>query len=521
MELKVGLLNDSNNGRYKSVGWEVLLRQIGVSYEVLSAVDAKNTFDFPVCILADNINQRQVNESREFIQQGGNVLCSTDVLTKISKVQTSKAKVNYLAPDETGIFPDTDIIDIDRNVNIAEGSNHLRSNHGQFAVYRGEMGKGNIIAFPFDVESLILDVRSKKKSFYAHGKRLPYETVSAVSKGGLRRLTLNSLEYLFHSKNLPFVHLWYFPKDSKSIFSFRIDTDKGKREQIESLYQLSLKHKIPFTWFEDAMSQKDWVDAFATMTDQEIGVHCYEHKVYNSYAENYKNIRKALDVLKVGGINPKGFASPFGRWNSSLAQAIRDLNFKYSSEFAYDYDNLPSNTLLFDNPTSVLQIPIHPICIGSLWRQGFSKDEMEQYFRYQVDKKLFLNEPIIFYHHPTHNHLEVIENILNYVKDKNVPAMRMTNYADWWKKRNEIKTNMSFNENCLKVRGENHPDDVYFRITTSDGREALVQVSESNDLSGIQFRKKPLAMVPPKDISRIRKFNKWMLINKIEDYFHG
>ena len=70
-------------------------------------------------------------------------------------------------------------------------------------------------------------------------------------------------------------------------------------------------------------------------------------------------------------------------------------------------------------------------------------------------------------------------------------------------------------------RGENLPDDVYFWVTTSDGREALAQVSESIDLSGIQFRAKPLAMVPPKDISRIRKFNKWMLINKIEDYFHG
>jgi hypothetical protein len=521
MELKVGLVSDSNDARYKSVGWEILLRQIGVSCDVLNTGDAKNIIDYPACILTDSVNQQQANKSGEYIQGGGNVLCSTAVLAKISKVQTSTANVNYLVPDETGTFSDSDIIDIAKNVNIAEGCNHLRNNHGQFSVYRGEMGKGKVIAFPFDVENLIMDVRSKKKSFYADRKRLPYEAVSTVSKCGLRRLVFNSLEYLFHSKDLPFVHLWYFPRDSKSIFSFRIDTDKGTREQIQSLYQLSLKNKIPFTWFVDAMSQKGWIDDFAKMTDQEIGVHCYEHKVFESYAENFSNIRKALDVIKVGGINPEGFASPFGKWNSGLAQAIRDHNFKYSSEFAYDYDDLPSNTLLFNNPTSVLQISIHPICVGSLRRQGFSEDEMIRYFRNQVDKKLFLNEPIIFYHHPTNNHLEVIENILNYVKDKNVPAMRMTDYADWWKKRNEIKMNMSLNENRIEVRGENPTDDIYLRITTGDGRDALAQVSESIDLSRIQFRKKTLPMAPPKDISRIRKFNKWMVINKIEDYFHG
>ena len=142
MELKVGILGDSNNARYKSVGWEILLQQIGVSYEVLSAVDAKNIFDFPVCILTDSLNQQQANESREYIQRGGNVLCSTEVFANISKAKCTSTKVGYLVPDETGIFPDTDIIDINRNVNITEGSNHLRSNHGQCAVYRGEMGKG-------------------------------------------------------------------------------------------------------------------------------------------------------------------------------------------------------------------------------------------------------------------------------------------------------------------------------------------------------------------------------------------
>jgi peptidoglycan/xylan/chitin deacetylase (PgdA/CDA1 family) len=350
---------------------------------------------------------------------------------------------------------------------------------------------------------------------------LPYETVSKVSKGVLRRLVSNAIEYLFHSKNLPFVHLWHFPKDLKSIFIFRIDTDCGNKEQIEELYKLSLKHKNPFTWFVDLKSQKAWIDYFAKMKDQEVGVHCYEHNVYDSYAENYKNIRTALDALREVGMSPNGFASPYGKWNSGLAQAIRDHGFFYSSEFSYDYDNLPSNTMLFEIPISVLQIPVHPICIGSLRRQGFTSEEMIEYFHDQIDKKLILNDPIIFYHHPTHNHLEVVENIFNYVKYKNVNTLSMYDYAKWWKERDEVKFNISFDGNRLNIVGKNFTNVVQLRITTPHKKEAIVQISQDIDLSKITMHEKSLPLPPPKDIVRTRKFNKWMLINKLEDYFHG
>lgn len=512
MELKIALIGDSNNERCKFIGWETLLRQIGVPYIVWGKIDGKDFQNYPICILADCLNQNIINDIRNYIQDGGSVIGSTDALNHISKINTTVKYVKYLVPDESEIFSDPDILDIFKKIKIVDDE--------KSSIYKGKIGKGNIIAFPFDVNELMLEVHSKKKSFYSNRKRLPYETVSKVSKGVLRRLVCNSIEYLFHSKKLPFVHLWYFPNELKSIFSFRIDTDYGNKEQITELYKLSLKHKIPFTWFVDVKSQMDWVDDFAKMTDQEIGVHCYEHNVYDSYAENYKNIRTALDVLKEVGMSPNGFASPYGKWNSGLAQAIRDHNFNYSSEFSYDYDNLPSNTLLFENPYAVLQIPVHPICIGSLRRQGFSGKEMIQYFHDQIDKKLILNDPIIFYHHPTHNHLEVIENILNYVKDKNLTAMRMNDHAAWWKKRSNVRLNISVNENRLNIVGDNISDDVQLRITTPQRKEAIVRLSEDIDLSKITLQEKSLPPSPPKDIARTRKYNKWMLINKIEDYFH-
>jgi hypothetical protein len=521
MELKLGLVGDGRSPGIQTLGWEILLRQIGVSYEMYNGENLSKLSEYAVCIVTDSVNSNYLDNIKDYVDDGGNIICSSWVLQQIIEIKTISSKIAYLVPDASGIFNDSELIDIFCKIQIPDGANLLKTNTRLNSVYRCKIGDGNIVAFPFDISRTILKVQSKKKSFYSNNQRLPYEMVSSVSKGILRRFIFNTVEYLFHSKKLPFVHLWYYPRSARSIFSFRIDTDYGSQQQIESLYQLSLKHNIPFTWFVDVGSQKEWINYFAQMTGQEIGLHCYEHKVHDSYADNYQNIGKALDIMVNAGINPKGFAAPFGRWNGSLTQAIRDHNFYYSSEFAYDYDNLPSYTVLNENPTSVLQVPIHPICIGSLRRQGFLGEEMALYFRQQVDKKLQLNEPIIFYHHPTHNRLEVIENILNYVKSKSLKIMKMKDYAGWWMERDKIEMKIDFEKGNLKISGENISDEVYIRITTEDGRETTSPISEIIDLSRLSFIAKPAPILPPNNLSRTRKFNKWMLINRIEDFFHA
>jgi hypothetical protein len=520
MELKIGLVDNSQNSDSPLTGWELVLSQIGIPYEKLRENFSEFNQKYPVCILSDSIEQGQLESAKDYIRKGGNVICSSKLLTKLMDVEIVLCSAQHIMPDDESPFSDSDLIDLSRKIEIPTGCQHLKTNRGIYSLYKTKVGDGNIIAFPFDVNVLMLDTRSRKKSFYSQRGRLPYENVSQVSKGALRRLALNSLEYLFHQANLPFVHLWFYPGTSKSIFCFRVDTDGGEQKQVEDLYKLSLKNKIPFTWFVDVKSHLGWINYFSGMADHEIGIHCYEHEVFNSYADNYKNIHHASQKLKEIGISPVGYAAPFGKWNSGLAQAVRDHNFIYSSEFSYDYDNLPSNTVLFDFPISVLQIPIHPICIGNMRRQGFSDEEMMQYFRMQVDKKLSINEPLVFYHHPTHDHLEVIENLLNYVKDKNIITMKMRDYADWWNKRDLIKLEMTLENDILTVESENYFDDVFIRITTRDNKETLIKPQHFIDLSKITYRNKNKALSPPKDIARSRKFNKWMLINKIEDHFH-
>ena len=51
---------------------------------------------------------------------------------------------------------------------------------------------------------------------------------------------------------------------------------------------------------------------------------------------------KRKQLLRNSGFRMQGFAAPFGTWNDELGRAIVDCGFEYSSEFSYDYDNLPS-----------------------------------------------------------------------------------------------------------------------------------------------------------------------------------
>jgi hypothetical protein len=499
MKLKTGLLG-------KSLGWEILLAQIGVGFDRISSISEIN--DYLILVIADEYDNEIDPALRKYLQEGGGLLCSSFIFDMIANTHSKEVFLKYLSPDKDGLFTDPEIIDIYKKVKISTQANHLRTNEGEFSTFCGRYLNGNVVVLPFDIGSLIVDERSREKSFYSKSKRLPYEEVSLVSKGSIRRIVTRALENLFHSAQLPFVHLWFYPKDVSNVFIFRADTDYGTIHQIDQLYHLSQKYNIPTTWFVDTKSQQSWINYFSEMQNQEIGVHCYEHRNYNSYAENYSNIKKAYDLLKDAGIGPRGFAAPFGKWNPTLAQAVRDIGFSYSSEFSYDYDNLPSRSIIYSGLTGTLQIPVHPICIGSLRRQGFTRIEMTEYFINEIEKKLKMREPIVLYHHPTHENLDVVENVFRKIKDLNVPTMKMYEYADWWKKRATVQY------------GESVLEDVYAQIINPDGKEKIIFINDGVTMNDFGWKVKPINVPLPDGIARIRKFNKWMLIHKLENFLH-
>ena len=131
------------------------------------------------------------------------------------------------------------------------------------------------------------------------------------------------------------------------------------------------------------------------MKDQEIGVHCYDHFFSPTFSRTLRMFKKQSDTLKKAGIAFKAYAAPYGKWDAEFGKALASLGFEFSSEFSYDYDNLPGDT-----GNGMLQVPVHPICIGSLKRHSYSDEKMIRYFDFVVRRKLAAREPMFFYHHP-------------------------------------------------------------------------------------------------------------------------
>jgi hypothetical protein len=317
---------------------------------------------------------------------------------------------------------------------------------------------------------------------------------------------LRCLELLQHRRGLPFVRLWNFPNGARSLFCLRIDTDNGSEEQLKELSQVVHRNGISATWFIDAKSHAKSIKSVAELHEQEFGIHCFTHETFPDYERNVQNIRKAQAVLRETKFRLHGFAAPFGTWNNELGRAIVDCGFEYSSEFSYDYDNLPSVPQL-QGGEGALQIPIHPICIGSLKRHSYNSEQMIRYFASVVERKIAVREPIIFYHHPRDMHLNVLEWLFQEMRYEKVPVRTMGEYASWWKMRTASIPEVQYANGKVRLHGVQSDKSLYMHLTQQNGTEAIIPASEHIALENVRWEQKSAAWTMPDDYLRIRRFN--------------
>ncbi|MBI1804156.1 MAG: polysaccharide deacetylase family protein [Ignavibacteriae bacterium] len=508
MQLRVGIMGGS-------AGWSLLLQQEGISFSIVQ--DGERLQNFSAIIAGDDPTKNELNELRHYLDTGGGVLCSARIFAEMSSIRIHERYIRSLVPEPESNFSTIGFVDVFSACAIPAGANAVLAD-GEFALRESPFGGGYVVVLPFDAGRLIVDDRQSPKSFYAKTKRLPFERVSLVSKGGVRKLISRALEILHHRRGMPFIHLWYYPEDARSVFSFRIDTDFGNDDAIEELYDLSRTSGIPFTWFLDVESQEPLLPFYEKMEGQEIGVHCYEHRQYDSAEKTISDIERALKALKRSHIEARGFAAPYGQWNGAIHEAIAHYGFEYSSEFSYDYDNLPSMFSIGSAFYTALQVPIHPVSIGTLRRQGFGVDHMGEYFKDIVEQKHSQRDPIILYHHPKDKHVAVLERVFSIVRQLKIPAMRMVDYALWWKERNAISLRIEMEETTCSVKPALLTATQWLHVTRENGTEAFTPMTNAIDLNQLQWMPVPVVPSLPLDIHRIRRFNPWIPLQRTEDF---
>ena len=497
MNMKIGILGGQ-------AGWHILLQQIGVPHAVIT--DSLLPDEFAVAVVSDTVDDRESEMLRQYLALGGAVLCSVKVYARIRQITAQIGHVDYLYPGHNSVFQSLGIVDIYARCELAWNANDLKTNRGSFSAHVGTHPDDLVIALPFDPAALVMDCRTAVKSFYSPERRLPFETVSKVSKGEIRTLVLRCLELLHHRRELPFVHLWSFPNGARSLFCLRIDTDTGTNKQLKDLSLVVNRNGISATWFVDAKSHAKSIRSYMEVNAQELGVHCFNHETFPDYERNVQNIRKAQALLRNSKFRLQGFAAPFGIWNGELGRAIVDCGFEYSSEFSYDYDNLPSVPQL-QAGDGALQVPIHPICIGSLKRHGYNNEQMIRYFASVVERKIAVREPIIFYHHPRDMHLEVLEWFFQEMRSEKVPAKTMGEFASWWKMRTASIPELQYANGKVRLHGSRSDKSLYVRIVQPNGTEAIIPASEQIVLETVRWEPKSVTWKMPDDYLRARRFN--------------
>lgn len=502
MKLRAALLGPSR-------GWEQLLLQEGFPWAVADP-EREDLGEYSLVILHGPLSGRAKGAVEEYVMRGGALLGDAASCRGLAGMTARDEFIEYVTGDGSMPFPSPALADIGLPGAVAGEAKMLRTQQNSFAVFAGPVGEGWVVALPFAADEALADARAHHKPFYAPFDRLPSERVSTVAKGEVRHLVRDALAFLHARRGIPYVHLWYYPAGVRSVFAFRVDSDAASRPDVDRLYELSRRHDVPLTWFLDVQSHESWLFHFAAMTSQEIGVHCYRHQVSGDREENRANFGKAKGMLEEAGFSPDGFAAPFGIWSRGLAGVTRELGFRYSSEFSYAYDTLPFAPFGRSEVFGVPQIPVHPICPGTLRQAGYTEQRMQQYFSMVASWKVARQEPLFFYHHPGHQAWETVESLFSLSALPGVRAMTLGDFARWWGKRTSVTPELSMEKGWLAVdRGSAlrmAESDVVVRILSPEGKEAIVAPGERLALELLTWGERP-AFSPPADLRRMREFD--------------
>mgnify|MGYP006280273147 CR=1 FL=1 len=477
-----------------------IFQQMGFNYEKIKTIHADKEFEL-LFLLDKEINITK-NELKKLLRKKRNIAIDIALYQRVFKKNIKFKQINYLISESDSIFSEIGLIDLFTKI----GGVKLKSFYDKnLSIGYNTINNGKLIVLPFEFEKLLTNTDSTRKKFYFKRKELPSEEVAKLEKGKIRLICENLIKNSFDENNSMLISKNYHPETYESTFIFRIDTDFCKIEDAEKLLHLIEKYEIKSTWFLDTENEKNIKDFYKNISGQEIGLHCYKHKIFKKYKDNYDNIKKGKKILHKYGIKPVGFAAPFGEWNSALQKALEALNFAYSSDFGYDYDNFPAFPVIEEKKSSVLQIPIHPISPGRLRRSHFSIHEMITYYKQVIDKKLLLNEPVILYHHPHHQMFKVIEEIFKYIRSKpNIWFTTMHNFNKWWRKRDEAEFDYKLGKDRISINKFNFPENLNLRAAFR-GKTTQI-MNDDVKLNSLDF-KSDKQYHPPRDIERIRSFS--------------
>lgn len=407
-----------------------LLDSIGVWYE---EIDFSKSLDFYCILIIDggsSLSKEEIQFIKDFrITQGSVLEISTNpMFYSVAVIRKSvKAVSNKISNSE---FDRVSHLDIYSTCAFSPSSTLFSG----LVDFQKDFDQNTLGFIGLDLRNLPSSSDYIRKRFLSHFGVQPDEMVNKVSRDALCDVIDLSIQKLLRVQHLPFIKKWTSPKP-KPIFGFRIDSDYGTKESLQEIYFLLNKHEIKATWFLHIKAHEDWLHYFKQLKGQEFALHGYEHGCSNSDKKIYSNIETGLSKLKKADIQSYGFCAPYGIWNEGLEKAISSYDFLYTSEFTTGYDGVP----FYQGDLSNLQIPVHPICTGSLSRKRYSSADIQSYFLDTYKRKRQLFKPILFYHHPLQIAWNIFDEIFAQANSDKLTNLTFREYAEFWNRRHNLE----------------------------------------------------------------------------------
>ncbi len=381
-KIEIGLLK---NDPY----WETILKQEGVPFEVVSEDLEKYT----LLIANQMLDLGKKALVMDYLENGGLVLSFTVFFEENRHVK----RVSSFVPSDNKFFKGVSSFSLyGKTYQIKDESYENVEN----IVFSKKVGKGKLILLSFDLSDMLEKLNYSPNPLFTPSGSV-FQILPKVSRNSIRVLIRNCLIDLLNHADLPYVRLSNFPSGFKSAFVFRVDADNYNEKDFYETIRILSKHGIKASYFINQSSYTNNLEDLRRLKylGFEVQSHMNKHCVYNSVRKNYENLSQSLDFLKE--FNPNAFVAPFGIFNKSLLAAAEKLGMVYSSEFSYDYDNLPSFPIVNGRVSKVLQMPIHPVCLESFIEVGRGDDAILKHFDYTFEKAIKERMPIFWYGYST------------------------------------------------------------------------------------------------------------------------
>ncbi|MFO7676224.1 MAG: hypothetical protein R6X12_07920 [bacterium] len=315
-------------------------------------------------------------------------------------------------------------------------------------------GATPVEALAFRVEAATRVGRARVRAFPSRAPRPVVERVAARDRGEARRQVTAAVRRLLDVQSLPCARLASTPAGGATALGFRVDTDYCGRAELAQTRRLADEVGMSFSWFVNTEAHGPLLGELGMLfAGQDVQVHCHRHEVFRSVRANRENVARATAILSTHGLRAVGVASPYGDWNPSWDRALAELGLVYASDFVAGYDDLPFRPLLGDVLSPVLQVPVHPVCLGRLRAARASEDDIRDYYRRLVEHKVALREPCLLYDHPTAiaAHHALLAGILRDARAACGRTLSLTGYAEWWRRREQVRFEVAVEPDAVEL----------------------------------------------------------------------